>query len=307
MTCPSCDSKLKVPDEYAGTGKMMKCPKCAEKIPLGESKRKASTGRATPPPPPPARSKAVLKEPPPLPPGAKVRRSPHPDAPPASSLLGETSWMLRLKERFFLSNFSNKRYELFRPGTKDMVGVIEESPPLWVKILRGFPNVRRFLPNKYEVRDSDGEPVLFTVRYNGFSFRKRIEVVDADDQVVASFVLNLFTLVTNFTVYGADNEEIGEFRFQMADFRNGKAPRVSLLLNGVDQGSVTGEEEMALTRQIQEGKKMATKVSFMAPKVGLHISLNPAARGGSCVKMQLLAAALVLRLFGFDKMFMSTR
>jgi predicted Zn finger-like uncharacterized protein len=301
MTCPSCDSRLKVPEQLAGTGKTLKCPRCAERIPLVDSRRKAPASRADLP----ASKKAAPPPPPPSPADKNAKRANQADA-PTSGLLGETSWMLRFKEHFFFTNFSNKRYELFQPGTKDMAGVIDERPAWWVKILRGFPQVRRFLPNKYEVRDVDGEGVLFTVRYNGFSFRKRIEVVDADDQLVAAFVLKLFTLTTNFTVYGADDEQIGDFRFQFADFRNGKAPRVSLLLDGTEQGSVTGEEEMALTRQIQEGKKAAFKVSFMPQKSGLYIAVNPACATNSRVKMQMLAAALVLKLFGFDKMFQGT-
>jgi hypothetical protein len=300
MTCPSCDSRLKVPDQLAGSGKLLKCPKCAEKIPLVDSKQKAPTSRAAVP-----ATRATAPEPPPVPRDTKAKRRKQVDR-QASGLLGETSWMMRFKQRYFLTNWYNKRYERFQPGTKDMVGVIQENPGLWVKILRGFGNIRRFLPNKYEVRDADGEPILFTVRYNGFSFRKRIEVVDADGQLVAAFVLKLFTLVTNFTVYGADNEKIGEFRFQMPDLRNGKAPRVSLLLDGVEQGSVTGEEEMAMTRQFQEGKKMAVKVAFMPQKAGLYIAVNPASAGDVRVKIQLLAGALVLKLFGFDKMFLST-
>jgi hypothetical protein len=300
MTCPSCDSRLKVPDQLAGSGKLLKCPKCAEKIPLAETTRKATTGRPEAPV-----SRDSVPEPPPAPREKTTKRQKQAEA-PTSALLGETSWMLRFKERFLITKWYNKRYDLFLPGTKDMVGVIEEKPALWVKLLRGFGNIRRFLPNKYEARDADGQEVLFTVRYNGFSFRKRIEVVDADGQLVAAFVLKLFTLVTNFTVYGADNEKIGEFRFRMADLRNGKAPRVSLLLDGTEQGSVTGEEEMAMTRQYQEGKKMAVKVAFMPQKAGLYIAVDPASAGDSRLKIQLLAGALVLKLFGFDKVFLST-
>ena len=88
--------------------------------------------------------------------------------------------MLRIKERIFFSNFFNKRYEIFHPETKDMLGVVEEKPPLWVKILRGFPQFRKFLPNTYEVRDCDGNQVLFTLGYNGLSLLKTIKVFDAE-------------------------------------------------------------------------------------------------------------------------------
>jgi hypothetical protein len=300
MTCPSCDSKLKVPDQMASSGKLLKCPKCAEKIPLGETQRKAATSRAGVP----AR-KDTMPAPPPPPRGKSANRPKEADV-PGDTMLGQTSWMLRFKERFLLTNWYDKRYEIFQPGTQDMVGVMEENPALWVRLLRGLGRLWSYLPNKYEVRDADGKPILFTVRYDGFSFRKRVEVIDADGQLIAAFVLKLFTLVTNFTVYGADNEQIGEFRFQMADLRNGKAPRVSLLLDGVEQGSVTGEEEQAMTRQFQEGKKLAVKVKFMPQKAGLYIVVSPASAGDPRVKIQLLAGALVLKLFGFDKMFLST-
>jgi hypothetical protein len=37
ITCPACAAKLKVPDHLAGTGKLLKCPKCQERIPLAKS------------------------------------------------------------------------------------------------------------------------------------------------------------------------------------------------------------------------------------------------------------------------------
>jgi hypothetical protein len=269
MTCPSCDTKLKVPDELAGSGKLLKCPKCAEKIPLAGSK---------------GPQRAKQKE---------------------SGLLGETSWMLRIKERLFLSAYYDRHYDLYRPGTKDRVGVIDEKPATWVKILRGFPNMWRILPNKWECRDSDGKTLLFTAHYNGLSLRKKIDVHDPQGQLVASFALKLFSLVTNFNVYGANNEKIGDFRLRMADFKNGKPPRVGLMLGDVEHGSVTGEEEMEQVRLFKE-QKVGFKTSVMPQKAGLHIAMNPEVAATPRVKIQLIAAALVLRLFGSHKIFQST-
>ena len=61
-----------------------------------------------------------------------------------------------------------------------------------------------------------------------------------------------------------------------------------------------------LRGSLEEGKKMAVKVAFMPQKSGLYIAVSPAAAEESRAKMQLLAGALVLKLFGFDKMFQGT-
>ena len=116
-------------------------------------------------------------------------------------------------------------------------------------------------------------------------------------------MLKIFSLLTNFTVYGPDDEKIGEFRFKFGNFRDGNVPRVRLVLDERESGSVTGENEQKVAKDIQAGKKMSVQVSFLPPKAGLYVAMKPEAGGGTEEKIQLLAGAVVLKLFGFDKMF----
>ena len=99
ITCPACVTKLKVPDHLAGTGKLLKCPRCQEKIPVRATKPKPSNDDDAAAPEPEPKSITVSAAP------RKRRREEDEPAPekrershaPAqdSILLGGESWMLR--------------------------------------------------------------------------------------------------------------------------------------------------------------------------------------------------------------------
>jgi hypothetical protein len=317
VTCPACATRLKVPEGFAGSGKLLKCPRCQEKIRFADdalepeyskarqerhsdvSQRRASRTRAE-------ANEDEMDDIDDRPAKSRNRNQKRPAANQESTLLGEETWVLRRRQVFVLRTMFALRYEFVRPGTNETLGVVDERPPLWVRLLRGFPRLRRFLPNNFEVRDGDNEPLLFTLRYTGLALQKTIEVLDADGELLVSLVLKMFSLVKNFTVYGPDQEKAAEFRFKMGDYRKGQVPRMSLFgADGEEWGFMTGEDHMEALQMIQEGKKVAVKVKFLAPKPGLFISLNGDAARSANRKTLVLAAAVVMKLFGLDVMFAS--
>jgi hypothetical protein len=335
ITCPACVAKLKVPDHLAGTGKLLKCPRCQEKIPVRATKPKLSNDDDAAPPEPEPRSitasvtprkrqrkedelapkerkhEADQDEP------APEKRKRSPAAAQDSILLGEASWMLRKKEGFFHKLYPY-RCEFFRPGSKEIVGVVEEKcNRLFKALFGGAPLIGRLLPIHLQVRDGDDQPLLFTVRVPGlrlFRFslatllglkEKEIEVLEANGEFVCSFVMKLLSLTPNFTVYGPDQNKIGEFRFKLPDLRKGQAPRMCLRsAAGEEWGTVMGEHEAEAMQMLKEGAKTKVTVRFLPPKAGLVITVNPEFANETMAKQLLLSAAVAMRIFGVYKIFL---
>jgi hypothetical protein len=336
ITCPACVAKLKVPDHLAGTGKLLKCPRCQEKIPLHATKAKppddggddaaapepepkSITASAAPrkrsreeePGPPERKHEADQDEP------APEKRKRSPAAAQDSTLLGGESWMLRKKEGF-LHRLYPYRCEFFRPGGKEIVGVVEEKcNRLFKALFGGTPLIGRLLPIHLQVRDGDDQPLLFTVRVPGlrlFRFslatllglkEKEIEVLEASGEFVCSFVMKLFSLTPNFTVYGPDQNKIGEFRFKLPDLRKGQAPRMCLRsAAGEEWGTVMGEHEAEAMKMLKEGQKTKVTVRILPAKAGLVITVNPEFANETMAKQLLLSAAVAMRIFGVYKIFL---
>jgi predicted Zn finger-like uncharacterized protein len=328
VSCPACSAKLKVSDDLPGSGKKIKCPKCQERFapaPAAAPKPEPAAAPAAPAAAAPTKRKAA-SEAPALPKRKADSEAPAPSRPakkPSSEggLLAEQSWMIRKKERFLFHQFFPLRFDFFRPGTKEEIGYVTERVPFWGKLLRGFRRFQHKIPTRYEVTDTEGGPVLFTVRYPGsFSFKGILfnllsvthEVWDADGQLIGSFVFNPFALLKHFTLTDPEGKKMAEFRFKLGDFRPGKPnvpSRMSLLsLEGQEWGSITGEHEAELMQNMkdfQEGKKkMATRVKFLPPPPGMLITVSPEAPDQHLARILLLSAAVAMKRFKVtDEMF----
>jgi hypothetical protein len=207
MSCPSCDSKVKVPDQLAGSGKTLKCPKCQGKIALANSAKPAELDEEPVPRKRPrdddnydendrgskkrrrddddepvskkrSRDDDYDDEPAPK----KRRRDEDDDEPETrtrkadlkeSRLFGESDWMLRRKKSLLFAKMKPIRCEIFRPGSDDkMIGVVEERCNKVLKALfGGVPIIGPLLSTNFDVRDGDNDPNLFTVRVPGLSFK----------------------------------------------------------------------------------------------------------------------------------------
>jgi hypothetical protein len=226
-----------------------------------------------------------------------------------SPLLSERKWMIRTKQRFFFSNFSAPRYDITRMGEEEILGVAVGRPGFLTKLLWGANRrLRQFLTYKFEVHDGEEEQLLCTIRFPTpiLNFRPRAEILDPAGDLLGSFTRKLFAFTVNYDLRDPKEEKIGTFSFRLGDFRAGKAPsRVALApTEGAEWGFVTGETHMEAMELAKEGKmKAKVKVQFMAPPPALVIQIDPKAANRPETKLLLLAGAVVLKAYGFDKMF----
>lgn len=314
VTCSSCGTKLKAPDNAAG--RKLKCPKCSTPILVGGGESAAPAAAAgtksnkTEPAvkAAPAGKTAVKPAPAAKASPAKEETAAN-DSWASSPLLSEQQWMIRTKEKFFFSNFSAPRYDITRMGEKEILGRAVGRPGFFTKLLWGMNRrLRQFLAYKFEIHEGEEEQLLCSIRFPTpiLNFRPRAEVYDPDGNLLGSFTRKLFAFTVNYELRNPEEEKIGTFSFRMGDFRAGKCPpRVALALDeGAEWGFVTGETHMEVMDLVKEGKaKAKVKIQFMAPPPALVIQIDPKAADRPETKALLLAGAVILKAYGYDKMF----
>lgn len=323
IICPSCDAKLKAADESARR-KAARCPKCKGVIPpsapapavKANGKGNDAVAAAPKPTPPPAKAAPANKP---------RREKPAAPARPESTLdqdcadtelFAESGWMIRNKERFLLGAWFRVRYDVFRLGTKEIIGLVEERNPLWVSILGANNTIRQFLPRRFELRDAD-DRVLLRMRTPGAGLMGlvmlarpgKMFVFDAEDEPIGTYLLaTKFFGTPSLALVGPDEEKLGDFKFQMANIKEGIPPRMALVgPEGQEWGSVTGEEIMEAINDAKRAKEGGPKVTFsfkfLPPPPGLHTTMEPDYGDDVLPKALLLAGAAALKVFRIDAIF----
>lgn len=372
MNCPSCASRVKVPDQLVGSGKVLKCPKCQGKIALAKSEPKPLELDDEPLPPKKRRDDDVDErtskkrprdeddydddkrsarksaradddrdederpskkrartddayddEPAPK----KRRRDEYDDDDDSESrspkidlkdsrVFGENDWMLRRKESLFFGKMKPIRCEIFRPESDDkMIGVVEERCNKVLKALfGGVPVIGPLLSTKFDVRDRDGDPVLFTVSVPGLSFKvsltsmlgikeRKVDVLDQSGKKVCRIAMKFFSLTPKFNVYDPDGETIAQFNFKMPDMKKFLPARMVLTTDaGEEWGTVTGQDDVEIMRIAKSGKSKVT-VKFLPKKPGLIINVNPEVADQNAAKRLLLSAAIAMKILRADSAF----
>jgi hypothetical protein len=102
-------------------------------------------------------------------------------------------------------------YDIFDPDTREQVGVAREEPGSFVKMLRLFVH-KRFMPTRIEVRETEDESLVFTIRRPVSLWRNRVNVYDADDHLMGYFYSKLSPWGHGFWVYDGHNAPFAELK-----------------------------------------------------------------------------------------------
>ncbi|MDB5311037.1 MAG: hypothetical protein JWO38_5239 [Gemmataceae bacterium] len=200
------------------------------------------------------------------------------------------------------------------------MGLVKERCNRWLKMLfGGIPVIQPLLNVDLEVRDSEADPVLFTVRVPGIRFKfnllallgikeRRVEVVAADGELIGSFVMKLLTLTPSCHVYDGHDEKIADFKFKTLELKNGLTARMVMQsMDGKQWGTVTGTQQIDLTKKINAGKKVIVTGGFLPKEPDLVISVDPGAADQAATKLLLMAAGVAMRLFNLHTIFDDTK
>jgi uncharacterized protein YxjI len=102
-------------------------------------------------------------------------------------------------------------YDIFDPDTGEQVGVAREVPGSLVTFLRWFIS-KHLRPTTVEVREIEDESLLFTIRRPVRFGRQRVEVYDAEDNLVGFFKSKVFHLGGGFWVYDYRGGQFAEVK-----------------------------------------------------------------------------------------------
>jgi hypothetical protein len=169
-------------------------------------------------------------------------------------------------------------YAIFDPDSEEQVGIAREKPGGLIKLLRWFIP-RRLLPTRIRIHELDEEQsLLCTIYRQGSWWRSRIDVCDADENLLGYFQRKLFSLGGGFWVcdeYGNRFAEVrGDLKGWNFHFRTEYGREIGLVAKawaGI-------------------GKELFTSADNYIVEIDYDLARDPIA------KLLLLAAALAIDL-----------
>lgn len=176
---------------------------------------------------------------------------------------------------------SVQSYDIRNGETGEIVGTAIETIGALTKALRWVMS-KHLLPTRIEVREKPDDSLVFSLRRGMYIFKSRVEVRDAQDQLVGYFRSKFFTISGGFHVYDKDSKHFAHVKGRMFGFdyrfltEDGKVElgRVAKKLGGV--------------------AGMARELFFSADNYFLEV--NPELADQPMAKMLLLAATLAVDL-----------
>ncbi len=165
-------------------------------------------------------------------------------------------------------------YDIFDPDTQQQVGTARETVGTLVQLLRWFIH-KGLMPTTVQVRDRQ-EQLVFSIRRPIQLLRARVEVRNADHELLGYFKSKLFSLGGGFWVYDNHDRQFAEVKgdWKGWNFR-------FLTPDGVELGLVT-------KKWAGLGKEMFTSADSYIVAINDGLSDQPVA------KTLLLAAALAI-------------
>lgn len=129
-------------------------------------------------------------------------------------MLEADKFMVKEKVKFFKSH---QTYDIFDYDTQEHIGTAEEKISGLIKTLRWFIS-KALMPTNVEVRDHD-DALVFSIRRGGFLFRARVEVLNADGELIGYFKSKLFSIGGGFWVYDKKDKQFAEVKGNFIGFK----------------------------------------------------------------------------------------
>jgi uncharacterized protein YxjI len=167
-------------------------------------------------------------------------------------------------------------YAILDADAGAQVGTAEEQIGLTKRLLRWFIS-KALLPTRVEVREKPDDSLVFTIRRGAYILRSRVEVLDAQGELVGFFMSKVLTLGGGFHVYDKAGNHFAE---------------VTGKWHGFDYRFVTPDGKVELGRVSKQwgglAKELFTSADTYGVEVGTELAEQPLA------KMLILAAALAI-------------
>ncbi len=174
---------------------------------------------------------------------------------------------------------SVQSYDIKNGETGDVVGSAKENIGSLTQVLRWVMS-KQFLPTMVEVREKPDDSLVFTLRRGWYLFRSRVEVRDAQGELVGYFKSKFFTISGGFHVYDKDDKYFAHVKGRLFGFHY----KFLTEDDKVEMGEVS--------KQIGGVAGLAREMFFSADNYFLKI--NPDLAEQPMAKMLLLAATLAV-------------
>lgn len=182
-----------------------------------------------------------------------------------------------VKERVkFLQGFAT--YDIYEgdDGSPDLIGTAEEQVSTLKQLLRWFVS-KALMGTHIEIREKPDDALVFTISRGWYIFRSRVEVRDAQGELVGYFQSKVFTIGGGFHVYTPDDRHFAVVKGNFIGF----SYRILTPDRAVELGSVSKKWGGV-------AKELFTSADTYAVTLSDDLQEQPIA------KMLVLAAALAV-------------
>jgi uncharacterized protein YxjI len=128
-------------------------------------------------------------------------------------MLEANKFMIKEKVKFFKSH---QTYDIFDYETEEQVGTAEEKISGLIKTLRWFI-AKTLMPTKVEIRDEE-DALVFQIKRGVYFFRARVDVLNADGELIGYFKSKLFSFGGGFWVYDKKDKQFAEVKGNFIGF-----------------------------------------------------------------------------------------
>ncbi|MCS7047181.1 MAG: phospholipid scramblase family protein [Gemmataceae bacterium] len=173
-------------------------------------------------------------------------------------------------------------YDIFDPDTNEQLAVVQEEPSALVKTLRWFIS-KKLMPTQATVYEHEDGSAAFSIHKPFGFFRKRVDVHDADGELVGYFKSKLFSLGGGFWVYDKKDRQVAEVKGKWTgwEFK-------FITSDGDELGYVT-------KKWAGLGKELFTSADNYIVAISDELADQPV------IKMLLLAAALAIDMVYYEQ------
>lgn len=167
-------------------------------------------------------------------------------------------------------------YVLLDGDTGEPVGTAEEHIGPLVRLLRWFVS-KHLMPTRVEVREKPDDSLVFTIRRGAYIFKSRVEVLDAQGELIGFFHNKVLTISGGLHVYDRAGNHFAEIKGKWLGF---------------DYRFVTADGKVELGRVSKKWEGVAKELFTSADTYGIEVS--PELAEQPLAKMLILAAALAI-------------
>lgn len=171
---------------------------------------------------------------------------------------------------------SVQSYDIKSGETGEVIGTARENIGGLNKVLRWVVS-KQLLPTTVEVREKPDDALVFTISRGLYLFRSRVEVRDAQGEVIGYFKSKFFTISGGFHVYDKDGKYFANVKGKLFGFRF---------------KFLTEDGKVELGEVSKKWGGLAKEIFFSADNY--FLTVNPDLAGQPLAKMLLLAATLAV-------------